>query len=300
MSFMFNFNAHDDEGENTNNKFNDASVDVSKDTKETKDQKLISLPAVEVTDFYNSSVISKLPFKTLTFGEHFFQIVNTKCIEKELLNQEDAIQSSKTVLDAINAHSDLVPGTYEGGLKIWECGIDLVKYLSSSESRHILEVKGKVVLELGCGAGLPGLYSLKAGAKRVDFQDYNIDVLKLLTQPNVVRNCTEQHCRYFAGDWSGLNKIATEHKLRYDVILTAETIYNPENYSKLHDIFSTSLTDDGIILVAAKTYYFGVGGSLDTFVNYVRSCNVFTVDTILTIQEGVPRQIISLKRVCAS
>lgn len=34
---------------------------------------------------------------------------------------------------------------------------------------------------------------------------------------------------------------------RYDVILTAETIYNTENYSKLHDVFKTTLAEDGIV-----------------------------------------------------
>ena len=26
-------------------------------------------------------------------------------------------------------HSDLVPGTYEGGLKVWECSEDLTRFL---------------------------------------------------------------------------------------------------------------------------------------------------------------------------
>jgi hypothetical protein len=38
---------------------------------------------------------------------------------------------------------------YEGGMKIWECSIDLVKYLSGT----VVDLHGKKVLELGCGAG---------------------------------------------------------------------------------------------------------------------------------------------------
>lgn len=35
---------------------------------------------------------------------------------------------------AAPSDSDLVPGVYEGGLKVWEASIDLVKYLASSLS----------------------------------------------------------------------------------------------------------------------------------------------------------------------
>lgn len=33
----------------------------------------------------------------------------------------------------VNDKSDLIPGLYEGGLKSWECSIDLVKNLNENE-----------------------------------------------------------------------------------------------------------------------------------------------------------------------
>ena len=36
---------------------------------------------------------------------------------------------SPLVLEFLNAPSDLIPGIYEGGLKTWECSLDLVDYL---------------------------------------------------------------------------------------------------------------------------------------------------------------------------
>jgi hypothetical protein len=56
-----------------------------------------------------------------------------------------------------------------GGLKIWECSIDLVNYMESVLPTFPLE--GKRVLEVGCGAGAPGVFALIHGAT-VDFQDY--------------------------------------------------------------------------------------------------------------------------------
>ena len=54
--------------------------------------------------------------------------------------------------------SDLVPGIYEGGFKLWECCIDLVKFLNEQKER--VPLKGKRVMELGCGHGFPGIFAL--------------------------------------------------------------------------------------------------------------------------------------------
>ena len=55
-----------------------------------------------------------------------------------------------------------------GGLKVWECSIDLVRYLQEAD----IPLENSRVLELGCGAGLPGIYAAKKGAAAVHFQDY--------------------------------------------------------------------------------------------------------------------------------
>ena len=67
-----------------------------------------------------------------------------------------------------------------GGFKLWECGIDLAKYLAelwalkstrqetfcASEEEH---ASSKRALELGCGHGLPGIIAAMAGMQ-VHFQ----------------------------------------------------------------------------------------------------------------------------------
>ena len=64
-----------------------------------------------------------------------------------------------------SCHSDLIPGVYEGGLKVWECALDLVEYLAESD----IDFSGMRVLELGCGAGLPAIFALIRGAREVHF-----------------------------------------------------------------------------------------------------------------------------------
>jgi hypothetical protein len=53
-------------------------------------------------------------------------------------------------------HSDLIPKVYEGGLKVWECSIDLINYCV--DSTNDVSIENKKVLELGCGIGLVKLF----------------------------------------------------------------------------------------------------------------------------------------------
>ena len=58
--------------------------------------------------------------------------------------------------------------TVTGGLRVWEGSCDLCQYLVDSDT----PVANTKVLELGCGAGLPGLLAAKLGAASVHFQDF--------------------------------------------------------------------------------------------------------------------------------
>ena len=55
----------------------------------------------------------------------------------------------------------------------WECSEDLVEYLLEDEKFVENHVKGRNVLELGCGHSLPSIYCLVKGqAALCAFQDY--------------------------------------------------------------------------------------------------------------------------------
>lgn len=83
----------------------------------------------------------------------------------DYLNKHD-IKSS--IVAAESSHSDLLSGVYEGGLKVWECTYDLLNHLEKEN----INFCDKNVLDLGCGAGLLGIYALSKGASFVAFQDY--------------------------------------------------------------------------------------------------------------------------------
>ncbi|KAJ2948992.1 hypothetical protein O0L34_g5931 [Tuta absoluta] len=199
---------------------------------------------------------------------------------------------------ADNEHSDLVPGKYEGGLKIWECTYDLVEYLSGQRQ---LSLKNMKVLDLGCGAGILGIYALIEGAS-VTFQDYNKEVIECVTIPNVLLNAEEEdrsfdttQIKYYSGDWASFNKLLPELEM-FDIILTSETIYNPKNYNKLIDLFLQRLTKVGTVFVAAKTCYFGVGGGTRQFEKCIEKNSLLKSEVCWRSSGGIQREIIKVTR----
>lgn len=99
--------------------------------------------------------------------------------------EQNATQSNEN-LKVLLQSSDLQSGEYEGGLKVWECTFDLLSYLHD----HLHEWKDTrhTVLDLGCGAGLLGIYMMLQGAQKVWLQDYNKEVITEFTIPSVVES----------------------------------------------------------------------------------------------------------------
>ncbi|KOB75658.1 Histidine protein methyltransferase 1-like protein [Operophtera brumata] len=198
---------------------------------------------------------------------------------------------------AENEQSDLVTGKYEGGLKIWECTIDLLEYLVQNEE---IQFENKNVLDLGCGAGILGIYAFMKSA-RLTFQDYNKEVLEYVTIPNVLLNIEEdtresdiKKCKFYSGDWASFNKKIDNV---FDVIVTSETIYNECNYDKLISLFEDRLSNKGVIFVAAKTHYFGVGGGTRQFEKAVEKNGLFSSEVCWKSTGGIQREILKITRI---
>ncbi|KAJ3016081.1 hypothetical protein HKX48_004205 [Thoreauomyces humboldtii] len=241
---------------------------------------------------------------------------NAADVKFEIASTDD-MEGGNMLAQAVISQTDLVPGVYEGGLKTWECAVDLVDYLAGLDTGSL---KGQRVLELGCGSSLPGIYCLSQGAT-VDLQDYNEEVLHLVTIPNVLLNATpglidaagDGHesgtceveleysklanipARFWAGDW-GLLQDALANAEKYDVILTAETIYASESHQRLLDLISSVIRPGGVAYIAAKTTYFGCSGSLPMFLHLVKtSGKAMDVETVWVESSSVRREIVRIR-----
>jgi hypothetical protein len=112
--------------------------------------------------------------------------------------------------DSIGEYSnnnDLIPRVYEGGLKLWECTIDLLKTLPN-EITCFEDITKISALDLGCGQGLLGIAALILGCSSVTFSDFNDVVLSDTTWPSIMRNCPQQVDKAicYAGDWISLHR----------------------------------------------------------------------------------------------
>lgn len=138
-------------------------------------------------------------------------------------DDHDDDPSSHQTLHSLQSTSDLIPGLYEGGFKTWESSLDLANYLdrstsllqsspSTSQPVHHPAPPQKpfTILELGCGTAIPTVslcFRLFDHLLKLDhplqpstscpsqpnppvfeiiLQDFNSDVLSLLTFPNIL------------------------------------------------------------------------------------------------------------------
>lgn len=239
------------------------------------------------------------------------------CALKRLQEKENPCNLSSI----LEKHTDLVPAVYEGGLTIWECTWDLLQHLADLN----ISLKNKRVLELGCGAALPAIYCALHGA-HITLQDYNEEVVNCITIPNVALNFSSSttstdvqasenlssKATFYSGDWTAVNQLLlSQHHCesnkagtitddtdgegrKFDLILTSETIYNPNCHKKLLDLMTTHLKLDGIILLAAKTHYFGVGGGTQQFADLVKDQDKLQIQSIISNDLGVKREILQM------
>lgn len=122
-----------------------------------------------------------------------------------------------------------------------------------------------------------------------------------ITIPNVLLNIEEEDqrekeikkCKFYSGDWQSFNKRLPDTVV-YDIIFTSETIYNESNYDKLISVFMDRLSKEGVVYVAAKTYYFGVGGGVRQFEQAIAKNGQLKSEVSWKSNGGIQREILKI------
>ena len=242
--------------------------------------------------------------RTYTLQQLTMEGDNDVTIEEIVLQDREklyhVIERSEEGDNKLMGESDLIRGVYEGGLKVWECALDLTHYVSE------LEMKGAVVMEIGCGAGLPGIMAARKGAKCVIFQDFNDFVLRRCTAPSLRHNMkmhksadlkgiySRERFRFMSGNWLSIKHVIQSEA---DVVLSSETIYEQRDYAALHGLIDAALTVEGVAYIASKRFYFGVGGGICEWMDFVKKRGRFKIEPVLAVDATVRREILKMKRI---
>ncbi|CAD6185934.1 unnamed protein product [Caenorhabditis auriculariae] len=190
-------------------------------------------------------------------------------------------------------YSDLEPHVYEGGFKVWESTGDMMDYLENNSDR----VQGTNLLELGCGSAMPAIFSVMLGAKTATIQDFNRSVIQCYTEKNILlNNCDPRRFTMVFCDWKSVPEMPQFKKKFYDLIISSETIYNTSDYPAFHAALDHCLSDQGVVWLAGKIFYFGVGGSYPDFLDYINLENKFVVTNMKTIDAPITRFFIEMRR----
>ena len=82
-------------------------------------------------------------------------------------------------------------------------------------------------------------------------------------QSELNRDSLGSKAKFYYGDWGTVQGHVTSGGLPYDIILTSETIYSVPSQPKLLQALKLLTNQSrGLVVVAVKAHYFGVGGSV--------------------------------------
>ena len=165
---------------------------------------------------------------TVKAGEEQFNIARIKKID---LLFEELIKQSP---DDINVADERMPYWAD----LWPSAIGMVQFLEANREL----VRGKQVLEIGCGLGLPGISAARFGAD-VLMTDYLQPALDF-AQYNWELNSKAD----FNGQLLDWRKI--DHMQPYDVVLASDVAYESRSFDTLINVIKKLTRPGGIFLLS--------------------------------------------------
>lgn len=215
--------------------------------------------------------------------------------------------------------SDLIPAVYEGGLRLWECSLDLLGFLSTDLLSVVQQARS--IVELGCGHALPGILAARLATAaaaavadttaesadtipvRLYLSDFNEEVLRTVTAINIRANLTpEQQAEVVlvAGDWVDVARRRIIPPC--DLVLSAETIYSAEQLERWLLVLETVTRPGSKVFLATKRFYFGLDGGSTALIDRLQrddQCSCWRVQQRCVFDDGHSnvREILELEKI---
>lgn len=207
MGFSFGFTEDIEEepqgGQQNGNGVPAQFVNPIDNASELQSPKLYTLQDLQRLSFAETRItyepVELYPGRTL-YRRELFDVRHQLMMEDSTPGKkEDGVSAEEFNILMGETGEDLKNGVYEGGLKSWECSFDMIAKLKDLQIVERLLQNGQKfnVVELGCGTSLPTLYilSLIFSTQATQHQpisvvlsDFNYDVLRLVTLPNILIN----------------------------------------------------------------------------------------------------------------
>lgn len=327
MSFSFGFTNDDFSDDELDSSANvaAASVPVSTVVPNPLDQILVSSENEPKIHFLEQ-LLSTLTNVRLTF-DNYTTAGGNMVYRRELFDIKHQVMMEENDHSKINQilvgdeggnSTDLQKNVYEGGFKSWECSYDCIDHLQDLIKANKLNFSG--FLDLGCGTSLPTCYLImnlitkqwqpSTSSKSFLLSDFNYEVLRLVTLPNLIINWASTidpeklyqlsniegqplqndellltplllesfldsmkavniSLTFISGSWGRtFSELIKPYSVDY--IISSETIYSVETLPVVAEtVLDVVRSGEATALIAAKNIYFGVGGSVIEFINYV-------------------------------
>ncbi|MDX2246490.1 MAG: 50S ribosomal protein L11 methyltransferase [Bacteroidia bacterium] len=134
-------------------------------------------------------------------------------------------------------HEDFIDERIPYWADLWHSGIGLADYLLDSGI-----CKGKTVLEIGCGLGLPGIAAARSGGQvlMTDYLPEALEVTRLIWKMNI-----PIEPRLEVLDWR-----YPDPAMASDILLASDVVYEARNIEPLLEAFDVLLKPGGTIILS--------------------------------------------------
>lgn len=152
------------------------------------------------------------------------------------------VRDTNKLIDAINPEAFAEDERFPYWADIWTSSLELARWCLEDG-----DVKGKRVLELGCGLGLAGIAAAKAGAivTLSDYEHAALDFARYNAQKNLSEEIAASNIRFLRLDWRSERQSLLPAPEKFDMIIAADVVYERRNFFPLVDVLTKLLAPSG-------------------------------------------------------